>query len=121
MDEIRKKFSAEIRDVYSGDDLMAMVELGVDDLYKKKRIRLYGVDTPNGVGCGPDTEAGKVRSWVLDMVKKRRVTLTVISQTNNSWICKVEVHCTSPTSNYVVDLNEALIAKGFKFNREKGI
>ncbi len=112
------KYSAEVRDVFSGDDLMVMVDLGIDDLHKKKRVRLYGVDTPNAVGLGPDTEAGKIRSWVLELVKKRKVTLTVISRTHTSWICVVEVHTNSAT---VVNLNDALTAKGFKFNRDKGM
>lgn len=116
MAEERNKFNAEVKDVFSGDDLMVMVELGVDDLYKKKRVRLYGVDTPNAVGLGPDTEAGQIRTWVLELVRKRKVVLTVMSRTHSSWVCVVEVHA----PNSVVNLNDALIAKGYKFNREKG-
>ena len=116
MYEERTKFKAEVRDVFSGDDLVLLIDLGVDDLYKRKRVRLHGVDTPNAVKSRPDTEAGQVRSLVFEMLKRRKLVVTVVSSTHNSWVSIVEIVDGSTTTN----LNDVLIAKGYKFNNDKG-
>lgn len=120
MTEKRNKFSAEVRDVFSGDDLSLMLDLGIDDLHKRQRVRLYGVDAPNAIGQGPDTEAGKVRSFVFDMLKRRELIVTVVRRSNSTHgnlVGIVEVI----TPDGVINLNDALIAKGYKFKREKGM
>lgn len=117
MSEERTKYSAEVKDVFSGDDLVLYVALGVDDLYKRKRVRLHGVDTPNAVGQGPDTEAGKIRNFVMSLLQRRTLTLTVVSLMRTGWIGVVEVE----TPQGLLNLNEILIGMGFKFNRDKGM
>ena len=109
----QRTYAAEVRSVFSGDDLMLLIDLGVDDLYKRKRVRLYGVDTPNAVGQGHDTEAGKLRNQVLNLLRRRSLRLTVHKVEMSSWVGTVEVE--APEGN--INLNELLIAKGYKFNR----
>jgi hypothetical protein len=117
MAEERKTFSAEVCSVFSGDDLVLLIDLGLEDLYKKKRVRLDGVDTPSAINQGPDTEAGKVRTYVHDLLKRKKLKFTITANAANSWIGVLTVQC--PAGPIV--LNEVLIAQGYKFNREKGI
>ncbi len=86
MREEPKTYIVEVHDVFSGDDLVVLVDLGVEDLWKRQRVRLAGVDTPNAVNAGPDTEAGKLRSYVRNLVRGRKAKLRVISRGANSWV-----------------------------------
>ena len=58
------EYPCEVREVFSGDDLIVMIDLGVENLFMKRRIRLHGVDTPNAVKEQKDTDAGKIRTLV---------------------------------------------------------
>jgi endonuclease YncB( thermonuclease family) len=102
-------------DVFSGDDLVLMVDLGVEGLHKRQRVRLYGVDTPNAVNAGQDTDAGKVRALIRSMTRDRKVTLTVHSRVGTSWVGTVMVH----TRDGDIQLNQFLIERGFSYQREK--
>lgn len=111
----KRVYEAEVVDVFSGDDLIAMVDLGVEDLHKKQRIRLHGVDTPNAVGAADSTEAGKARGYVKHRCHRRKVRLTVISKNVSSWVAVVEVLGDGEPYN----INEDLIAQGYAYKRER--
>lgn len=108
-------YRAEARDVFSGDDLVLFIDLGIGDLYLRKRFRLHGVDTPNAVGQGTTTEAGRIRGLVYDLVKKRELRIKVITHTPNCLIGTVEV----VRAEGPLNLNQFLIEKGYQFNRNK--
>lgn len=107
-------YEGEVTDVYSGDDLIVMVDLQVEDLFKRRRIRLHGVDAPNAIGASSQTEAGKVRAYVRSICERKRVRLTVISKNLRSWVAVVEVLGDGEPHN----INQDLIAQGYKFVRE---
>lgn len=109
-------YIGEVVEVFSGDDLVVLIDLGVDDLYKKKRVRLYGVDTPNAVGQNISSPAGQIRSYVRQLCKGKKVRMAVVTESLRSWVARVEVE-TSPGTFYCV--NDDLISKGYKFNRER--
>lgn len=111
------KYIAEICDVFSGDDLSVMIDLGIEGLHKRQRVRLHGVDTPNAIGMSPSTEAGKVRAYVRKVCYGKRLVVTVISRNVSSWVCRVDVLGGGESLN----LNDDLISKGYKFNREKTV
>lgn len=111
--EEAQTYDAEVREVFSGDDLVLMVDLRVEDLWKRQRVRLAGVDTPNAISAGADTEAGKVRSYVRSLVKGKRVQIAVKTRSANSWV--VELYVDTPSG--LLNVNEDLISKGFKFQR----
>lgn len=113
MAEDQESFRAEVREVFSGDDLVVMVDLRVEGLWKRQRVRLAGVDTPNAIGAGTDTEAGKVRTYVRDLVRQREVRIDIVNRVSSSWV--VVLHVETPTG--LLNLNEDLIRKGFKFKR----
>lgn len=115
--ENKPVYSAKVEEVYSGDDLVVMVDLGIEDLHQRKRIRLSGVDTPCAVNAANDTPAGAIRTYVRNLVRGRTVTLTVVARGGKSWVGIIEI----PNSEGSTNLNDDLIAKGFKFNKEKAV
>lgn len=114
MAEIKvEKYPCEVREVFSGDDLVALVDLGVENLWKKQRIRLHGVDAPNAIKAGPETDAGKIRQFVRNMTLKKRGQLYVVSKTMNSWVVVLEVQ--RDNTNQFLNVNEILIAQGYVY------
>lgn len=113
-DTSRREYKAKIVDVFSGDDLIVMVELGVEDLYKRQRIRLHGVDTPNAIGAAADTEAGQVRSYVRSLVRDKPLNIKVQFRGANSWVAIVEVET---QEGVTINLNEELVNQGYAFKR----
>lgn len=116
MNDKAEQFPCEVREVFSGDDLVVMVDLGIENLWKRQRIRLAGVDTPNAVGAPDDTEAGRIRKEIRTMTRGRRGVITVISRNLNSWVCSLVVEATG-TPDGVVCVNDWLIGKGYVFKR----
>lgn len=107
-------YLCEVKEAFSGDDLMAMVDLGVENLWKKQRIRLYGVDTPNAINAQSDTEAGQIRTLVRNMVLRRKAWVTIISKNTSSWVVVLEIE----TPDGVINVNDFLIARGYTFPSE---
>lgn len=107
------EYSCEVREVFSGDDLIALVDLGVENLWKRQRIRLSGVDTPNAINANGDTEAGKIRSYVRALTRGRKGKLTVETRNTNSWVVTLVVD----TPDGSVNVNEYLISQGYQFKR----
>ena len=105
--------TGRMEEVFSGDDLVLMIDLGMDDLWKRKRIRLYGVDTPNAVGQGPDTEAGQLRTLVRNLVKRAKLHIVPVRNNEHSMVAVIEVEKEGERFN----LNDKLIAMGYKFNK----
>jgi len=112
--EAKKTYDAEVVEVFSGDDLVMLVDLGAEDLYKKQRVRLKGVDTPNAVRSAADTPAGQVRTYVRNLCKGRKVSIDIESRGAGSWVVVAHVH----TADGLHNLNEDLIAQGFGYQRE---
>jgi len=112
-----KRLSAEVVEVFSGDDLIVMVDLEVESLFKKQRVRLHGVDTPNAVRSGSETEAGKLRSYVKALCKGRKLQIEVKSRGVSSWVIVAWVITDSGEHN----LNEDLIDQGFGYKRESSV
>jgi endonuclease YncB( thermonuclease family) len=111
----KEVYEGQVLDVFSADDLMVMLDLGVDDLHKRMRIRLHGVDTPNGLGSPKGTEAGELRRKIRELCYKQKIKVTVISKAVSSWVAVVEVK----TSTGLFNVNADLIAQGYVFKREK--
>lgn len=116
MSDKAEQFPCEVREVFSGDDLVVMVDLGVESLWKRVRVRLAGVDTPNALGASDDTEAGRVRKEIRNMTRGRRGVITVVSRNLSSWVCVLVVE-QSGTKEGVVCVNDWLVGKGYVFKR----
>lgn len=108
-------YDGRIDEVFSGDDLIAMLDLKFEGLHKRVRIRLHGVDTPNGMGNPGDSEAGKIRQYVRQLCHKKQVRVTVVTKYVTNWIAIVEVI----DGGLLHNVNSDLIQKGYIYNREK--
>lgn len=111
-----EEYSCEIRDVFSGDDLVVFLDLGFEELWKKKRVRLYGVDTPNAVHAQEDSEAGRIRKQVRNLARGRRGIFTVTSKGLSSWVGTLVIESPSAPGG-VINLNQHLIDQGYVFKR----
>lgn len=108
---VQSVYACEVREVFSGDDLIALVDLSVENLWKRQRIRLSGVDTPAAISATGDTEAGQIRSHVRSLTRNKKGTITVVSRNANSWVVTLVVD----TAEGPVNVNELLIARGYQF------
>jgi endonuclease YncB( thermonuclease family) len=113
-----KRFTAEVKEVFSGDDLIVMVDLGVEGLWKKQRVRLDGVDAPNAVKSASETPAGQIRSYVRTLCKNRKLEIEVLSRGANSWVVHLWVDTGGATLH---SLNDDLIAQGYAYKRENTV
>lgn len=109
------EFTCEVKSVFSGDDLVVLVDLGIEDLWKRRRVRLKGVDTPDAVRQSANTEAGRIRDEVRLLVKNKRGKLQVIDKNSASWV----VVLTVDTPAGPVNVNDYLIQKGYRFQPNK--
>lgn len=109
-----KRLQGEVLQVFSGDDLIVLVDLQVEDLFKKQRVRLHGVDAPNAVRSGAETAAGQIRAYVKALCKGKKIELQVISRGASSWVVVAWVLGDGEPHN----LNEDLIAQGYAYKRE---
>lgn len=109
----QETYKCEVQEVFSGDDLIAMVDLGVEGLWKRQRIRLAGVDTPPAIKATWDTEPGQVRTMVRNLVRLRKAKIQVVSKNTNSWVVNLIID--SPNGD--ININELLMARGYKFNK----
>lgn len=118
--ESNRTFEGRVEEVHSGDDFIAMVDLGVDGLFKKTRIRLHGVDAPNAYKAGPDTEAGKVRDEIKRLTTGK-CYIGIISEGRGGWVAEVSVD----RNGERVNINELLRGRGYVYpgnrNRQEGI
>lgn len=101
----------DVRAVFSGDDLMVLVDLGVDGLWKQQRVRLYGVDAPYAKHAKANSTAGRVRDYVRRMTRDRVVQIELILDRGPDWLAVVHVE----TRDGLVNLNEDLIRQGYPF------
>lgn len=109
-------YACEVREVFSGDDLVVFVDLGVEGLWRRQRVRLLGVDTPNAINAAEGTDAGRVRSMVKKIARGKRGILTVHSKNLTSWVGSLTIE-SSTAEGGVIDLNQLLITQGYVFKR----
>lgn len=110
-------YPCEVREVFSGDDLVLMVDLGVEGLHKKQRVRLHGVDTPNAIKAAPNTSAGEIRNYVRRLTWRRPGHFEVVSRNVGSWVGILTV--STPTGQ--VNVNQDLIGKGYQYAGKREI
>lgn len=105
-------YDVQVEEVHSGDDLVLMVDLGVDGLFKRVRARLYGVDTPNAYRAKTDTVAGEIRDEVRRITSSGPCRVKVVGHGKGGWVVIL----------YVVgmlaepfNVNEILIGRGYVY------
>lgn len=112
----RKTFEVTVEEVYSGDDLVLMVNLGVGGLYKKVRARLVGVDTPSAFQAPRNTEAGRVRDLVKSSVGRGKCSIELHSEGKGGWLVTLFVNAGGTPLN----VNGMLADKGYVYRPQPG-
>lgn len=111
----KPQYEVTVEEVHSGDDLVVMVNLGIDGLYKKVRVRLYGVDTPNAYRVKGDTDAGKVRDEIKHLTQTSRCSVIVQGQGKGGWLVTLFAHKSGEPQP--VNVNELLASRGFVYQK----
>ena len=109
--QILPTYNARVWEVISGDDLILLVDLGVDDLHKRVRARLHGVDTPDAFRAASDTDAGIVRNDVRKLTRHKNCKIEVHAQQRGGWIVTLYVL----ESDSSICLNALLRERGYVF------
>lgn len=111
------RFKARVEEVHSGDDLVLLVDLGIDSLYKRIRARLHGVDTPDAYKAVQGTEAGKVRDTVREITNNKACYVEVKSEGKGGWVVRLFVE---NDNEPMIDVNQSLIDSGYVFSKSGG-
>lgn len=112
----RTYFECTVEEVHSGDDLILMVDLGVDALYKKVRARLAGVDTPDAYKAGQDTEAGEVRELVRKLTRDKKCFLDLQNFGKGGWIVVLHI---KDSNGEALNLNQYLMEQGHVYQNPR--
>lgn len=108
-----KSFSVAVEEVHSGDDLVAMADLGIDKLFKRVRIRLQGVDTPNAYMAKVDSVAGNLRDEVRKLTLGKKCRVDVVAEGKGGWLGILYIL----RDEGEVNVNELLMGRGFVYKR----
>lgn len=111
---VDQRYEVAVEEVHSGDDLVLLVNLGVDGLYKRVRARLRGVDTPSAFKAAKGTEAGSIRDTLRSLVGKGKCSIQLHSQGKGGWLVTLLV--SNKDGSGVMNVNELMIAKGYVYN-----
>lgn len=115
-----KIYCAKVEEVHSADDYILLVNLGVDGLFKRVRVRLMGVDAPNAYKTSVDSEASVLREECRRLLSGR-CSIEVVSEGKGGWIVKMFTHEPDTTR---LCLNDILRARGYTYNsarKESGV
>tara|TARA_B110000285_G_C15024025_1_gene563161 strand:- start:400 stop:753 length:354 start_codon:yes stop_codon:yes gene_type:complete len=61
---------SKIHSVYDGDTVTVDIDLGLNVVIRKEKVRLYGIDTPELRGVAPEIKAKGIvaRDWLHDQL-----------------------------------------------------
>ncbi len=108
--EYTRLFPAEVKEVYSADDMLIQVDLLIAGVQIQKRARLHGVDAPDAFKKSPDSEGGRLRDEVRRLVKGT-CKISIVKEVKGDLI----VTLFYDRQGAQVNLNEELRERGFIF------
>lgn len=112
MNHDQRLYEVEVEEVHSGDDLVLLVNLGVDGLFKRVRARLKGVDTPSAFRAAKDTEAGNVRDTLKSLVARGKCSIELHTQGKGGWMVTLYI---ATKEDPRISINDLMIAKGYVY------
>ncbi len=110
-----REYTGEVMEVRSGDDLLVLINLNMDGLFKKTRVRLKGVDVPSAFCMSGNTEPGRIRDELKALVKGASCRLLVhnYGKNNSGWLATLFV---KPYGQDIeININQMFIDKGYVF------
>jgi len=111
---MERVFDVVVNEVHSGDDLIVTVDLGVAGLFKKVRARLKGVDVPSAHRLTKDTEAGKLRDELKEIIKKGNCRILLHNELKGGWLITLYVSIVDSTES--IDVNKYFMDKGYVYS-----
>jgi hypothetical protein len=111
-----KTYDVTVEEVYSGDDLILMVDLGVGGLFRRVRARLLGVDTPSAFRASGDTEAGEVRSLLRKTVMQGKCSVELHAEGKGGWLVTLFVEGVEGVTN----INDMMKSLGYVYTHKIG-
>lgn len=108
-----RRYRVEVEEVHSGDDVVVMVDLGIDKLFKRVRCRLAGVDTPNAFKAKGDSEAGLLREEVRELISGCTAYIEVVAEGKGGWL--VTLIAQDQKTGNELNINEYLKGRGFVY------
>lgn len=108
----QKVYDVEVEEVHSGDDLILMVNLNIDGLFKRVRARLKGVDTPSAFKAGKGTEAGEIRDMLRSLVSTAKCSIELHAYGRGGWVVTL---LATRRGSETINVNELLISKGYVY------
>ena len=105
-------FDIRVEEVHSGDDIVMMVNLGIDNLFKRVRARLAGVDCPDAYRASPETDAGRIRDRVREITRGDCRVIVHQQGGRGGWLITLLF---KDTTQAWVNLNELLISEGYVY------
>ena len=108
-------YKAEVLEIHSGDDLTLMVDLGIDNLHKRVRCRLRGVDTPDAFKAEEDSDAIRIKGTVETRLKGKLVVIDVHRCGRGGWVVTMKI----PMGNgKLQNINDMLMSMGYVYERK---
>jgi hypothetical protein len=109
-----RSFNVVVEEVHSGDDLVLMVDLGVDGLHKRVRARLKGVDTPSAFRAKQDTAAGAIRDTIRGMIVGAPCSILLHSHGKGGWVVTLFMEAATVGTD-TININELLVLQGYVY------
>jgi hypothetical protein len=110
-----RTFNVVVEEVHSGDDLVLMVDLGMDGLHKRVRARLKGVDTPSAFRAKQDTAAGTIRDTIRGMIVGAPCSILLHSHGKGGWVVTLFRESAHMGPAGAVNINELLVKQGYVY------
>lgn len=105
-----------VKNIYSADDMILMLDLGYDGLFKVTRCRLMGVDAPSTYNQS-NLEGENLKAFVSKALNQSKESyVEVVSFRNNSWL--VNLFTKDPETKTYTSINKLLMNSGYVFKRE---
>ena len=103
-------FPAEVKEVYSADDMLVQVDLKVAGVHIQKRARLHGVDAPDAFKKTPESNEGRLRDEVRRLVKGS-CRVSIVKEVKGDLIVTLFYE----KKGEYVNLNAELMERGYIF------
>lgn len=104
------KYKAKVVSIYDGDTITVDIDLGFDVILKNRKIRLYGIDTPEI--RGEERPDGLVsRDYLRDLIGDQEIVLETIKDKTGKYGRYLGiVHY--DMGEELINVNELLVAEG---------
>lgn len=110
-------YNAVIYYVYDGDTCTARIDLGFEFEFKKLKLRLYGIDTPELRGDTIDA-ARAARDFLKELVLDKEVVVETVRDTKGKYGRYLATIWVEGADGTFINVNDLLVSSGHAVYRE---